>query len=124
MNVTARYVACFWFASGAYVVNSFIIGWMSATLGQTAEKKAVSLSIVNVVANESCKYIAHLYLNNDDPKHFTAMASNAAFAFATIACAWGLRVLLRLTNRRHRREKPEENVYHAYYEANNSGKDK
>lgn len=61
MNVAARYISCFLFASGAYAVNSVILGWVSATLGQTAEKKAVSLSIVNVVANASYIYTAYLY---------------------------------------------------------------
>lgn len=114
MNVAARYVACFLFASGAYAVNSVILGWVSATLGQTAEKKAVSLSIVNVVANASYIYTAYLYPKSDGPKYLTAMSSNAAFAFVTIACAWGLRVWLQITNRRLRREKPEESVYYAY----------
>lgn len=114
MNVAARYVACFLFASGAYAVNSVIIGWVSATLGQTAEKKAVSLSIVNVVANASYIYTAYLYPKSDGPKYLTAMASNAAFAAMTIACAWGLRIWLQMTNRRLRREKPEENVCYAY----------
>ncbi|KAJ4319521.1 hypothetical protein N0V94_003856 [Neodidymelliopsis sp. IMI 364377] len=114
MNVAARYVACFLFASGAYAVNSIIIGWVSATLGQTAEKKAVSLSIVNVIANASYIYTAYLYPRSDGPKYLTAMASNAAFAAMTIACAWGLRIWLQTTNRRLRREKPEENMYYAY----------
>ncbi|KAJ4986194.1 vitamin H transporter [Stagonosporopsis vannaccii] len=114
MNVAARYVACFLFASGAYAVNSVIIGWVSATLGQTAEKKAVSLSIVNVVANASYIYTAYLYPKSDGPKYLTAMASNAAFAFMTIACAWALRFWLQTTNRRLRRDKPEENIYYAY----------
>ena len=61
MNVAARYISCFLFASGAYAVNSVILGWVSATLGQTAEKKAVSLSIVNVIANASYIYTAYLY---------------------------------------------------------------
>jgi multisubunit Na+/H+ antiporter MnhG subunit len=43
LNTAARYVACFIFPVGAYSVNSVIIGWASSTLGQTKEKKAVSL---------------------------------------------------------------------------------
>jgi multisubunit Na+/H+ antiporter MnhG subunit len=43
MNTAARYLACFIFPVGAYSVNSVIIGWASSTLGQTKEKKAVSL---------------------------------------------------------------------------------
>ena len=42
LNIAARYVSFFIFASGAYSVNSVIIGWASSTLAQTKEKKAVS----------------------------------------------------------------------------------
>ncbi|KAM0323837.1 hypothetical protein ACHAQA_008415 [Verticillium albo-atrum] len=94
MNVPARYISCFLFASGAYSVNSMILGWVSATLGQTQEKKAVSLSIVNVMANASYIYTAYLYPKSDGPRYLTAMASNAAFAFACIAGVWGLRFWL------------------------------
>ncbi|KAH7357405.1 major facilitator superfamily domain-containing protein [Pyrenochaeta sp. MPI-SDFR-AT-0127] len=114
MNVAARYTACFLFASGAYAVNSVIIGWVSATLGQTTEKKAVSLSIVNVVANASYIYTAYLYPKSDGPKYLVAMASNAAFAFMTIACAWALRFWLTAINKRSKRERPEEVVFYAY----------
>ncbi|KAF2108170.1 major facilitator superfamily domain-containing protein [Lophiotrema nucula] len=114
INVAARYVSCFLFASGAYAVNSVILGWVSATLGQTAEKKAVSLSIVNVVANASYIYTAYLYPKSNGPKYLVAMSSNAAFAFMTIVCAWVLRFWLQSTNKKLRRERPEENVYYAY----------
>lgn len=42
LNVPARYVSFFILTSGAYSVNSVIIGWASSTLSQTKEKKAVS----------------------------------------------------------------------------------
>jgi hypothetical protein len=47
LNVGARYTSCFLFCIGAYGANSIILGWVSATCGQTQEKKAASLSIVN-----------------------------------------------------------------------------
>ncbi|ORY71930.1 major facilitator superfamily domain-containing protein [Pseudomassariella vexata] len=75
LNFGARYLACFLFASGAYAVNSVILGW------------AVSLSIVNVVANASYIYTAYLYPKNDGPRYLIAMSSNCAFAFLTIASA-------------------------------------
>lgn len=43
---------------------------MSATLGQTTEKIAASLSIVNAVANASYIYMAYLYPKSDGPKCF------------------------------------------------------
>src|SRR5258708_1805929 len=114
LNIPARYISCFLFASGAYAVNSVILGWVSATLGQTTEKKAVSLSIVNVVANASYIYTAYLYPESDGPKYLTAMASNAAFAFMTIACAWALRGWLMWTNRKLRQADPGAKVLYAY----------
>lgn len=112
LNTAARYVSCFLFASGAYAVNSVILGWVSATLGQTAEKKAVSLSIVNVVANASYIYTAYLYPDGDGPRYLTAMSSNAAFAFACIASAWALRFWLQSSNKRLARA--GDNVVYAY----------
>ncbi|KXH29066.1 vitamin H transporter [Colletotrichum simmondsii] len=100
LNTPARYISCFLFASGAYAVNSCILGWVSATLGSTQEKKAVSLSIVNVIANASYIYTAYLYPKSDGPRYLTAMSSNAAFAFACIAGTWALRFWLVSTNKK------------------------
>ncbi|KAK6189670.1 hypothetical protein LQW54_013033 [Pestalotiopsis sp. IQ-011] len=104
LNVGARYLACFLFASGAYAVDSVILGWGSATLGQTPEKKAVSLSIVNVVANASYIYTAYLYPKSDGSRYLTAMSSNCAFAFLTIVSAWVLRFWLVRINKASARE--------------------
>lgn len=91
LNTAARYVPYFLFASGAYAVNSVILGWVSTTMGQNSEKKAVILSIVNVIANASYIYTAYLYPERDEPKYLIALASNAAFTFTTIASVWLLR---------------------------------
>ncbi|KAJ5103812.1 hypothetical protein N7532_004341 [Penicillium argentinense] len=102
LNKGGRYLSCFLFASGAYAVNSVILGWVSATLGQTPEKKAASLSFINVVANASYIYTAYLYPKTDGPRYLTAMASNTAFGVATIASTWVLRWWLQSTNRKIR----------------------
>lgn len=100
LNKEARYLSCFLFAGGAYAVNSVILGWVSATLGQTPEKKAASLSFINVVANASYIYTAYLYPKSDGPRYLIAMSSNTAFGIATIASAWVLRWWLMNTNRK------------------------
>lgn len=56
MNTGARYFAMCAFATGVYAVNSVILGWVSTTCGQTREKKAVSLAIVNMFASISGIY--------------------------------------------------------------------
>ncbi|KAL3429772.1 major facilitator superfamily domain-containing protein [Aspergillus tetrazonus] len=53
LNTAARYTAMIIFAIGTYAVNSIILGWVSSTCGQTNEKKASSLAIVNTIANIS-----------------------------------------------------------------------
>ncbi|KAH8587879.1 major facilitator superfamily domain-containing protein [Bisporella sp. PMI_857] len=113
LNTAARYISCFLFASGAYAVNSVILGWVSATLGQTTEKKAVSLSIVNVVANASYIYTAYLYPKSDGPKYLVAMGANSGFAFATIASAWVFRIWLMSANRKLKRS-GDTGVFYAY----------
>jgi hypothetical protein len=114
LNIAARYIACFLFASGVYSVNSVILGWVSATLGQTQEKKAVSLSLVNVVSMASFIYTPYLYPNSDRPKYVTAMASNASFSFVCILMAWVMKVWLKRTNRKLKDNDPASNVFYAY----------
>lgn len=114
LNTAARYVSCFLFASGAYAVNSVILGWVSATMGQTSEKKAVSLGVVNVVANASYIYTAYLYPSSDGPRYLTAMGSNSAFAAATILTAWGLKIWLMRENKKIRASGDESRVLYAY----------
>lgn len=114
LNTPARYISCFLFASGAYAVNSIILGWVSASMGQTTEKKAVSLSIVNVVANASYIYTPYLYPSSNGPKYLIAMGSNSAFAFATIASAWVMRIWLMNRNKKIMRSNSEMQVLHAY----------
>ncbi|KAL4876866.1 major facilitator superfamily domain-containing protein [Aspergillus karnatakaensis] len=117
LNTGARYFCCFLFTSGAYAVNSVILGWVSATLGQTTEKKSASLAVVNVVANASYVYTAYLYPDSDEPRYLTAMSSNAAFGVATIISAWALRFWLQNTNKKIQRGAlpgAEDGVFYAY----------
>ena len=62
LNVGARYFAMCAFATGVYACNSVIIGWISATCGQTKEKKAISLALANTIANLSPIYTPVCFL--------------------------------------------------------------
>lgn len=55
-NIGARYFAMCTFATGVYACNSVILGWVSTTCGQTREKKAISLAMVNTIATVSSIY--------------------------------------------------------------------
>lgn len=125
LNVAARYVSTFLFTWGAYGANSIILGWVSATCGQTQEKKAAALSIVNMFANASFIYTVsqrsgqadkkpYLYPKSSGPKYVMAMAANAGFAGGTLICAWILRFWLQRTNKRILRADPDATLLFAY----------
>jgi sugar phosphate permease len=114
MNVAARYSATFIYATGAYGVGPVILGWVSATLSQTPEKKAVAYSLINVTANLAYIYCAYLWPKSDGPAYLMGFASMNAFAFASISCAWGMRILLKRQNRRIKEADDGSNVCYAY----------
>ncbi|KAH0847245.1 putative vitamin h transporter protein [Fonsecaea pedrosoi] len=114
LNTAARYVACFLFSAGVYSVNSCILGWVSATLGQTAEKKAISLGFVNIVANASYIYTPYLYPSSDGPRYLPAMGANAGFGAGTVICAWVLKIWLMAENKKLRASSGDGGLAYAY----------
>lgn len=76
LNTGAKYFAMVVFAVGTYAVNSIILGWVSSTCGQTKEKKACSLAIVNTIANVSFIWTPYLWPDSDAPRYTIAMASS------------------------------------------------
>ncbi|KAI8685120.1 MFS domain-containing protein [Fusarium keratoplasticum] len=114
MNVGARYFAMCAFASGVYACNSVILGWVSSTCGQTKEKKAISLAIVNTIASLGPIYTPYLWPQSDQPRYTIAMSSSAAFSAASALLAWLMRWMLIRENRKIRRENNEERLFYAY----------
>jgi hydrogenase/urease accessory protein HupE len=108
LNVPARYVSFFILAGGAYSVNSVIIGWASSTLAQTKEKKAVVLAMTNVGGQIGYIYGAYLWPDYDEPRYVIGFSASAAFALASIVCAWIIRYLLIRENRRIRASASEQ----------------
>lgn len=132
LNTAARYVACFLFATGCYAVNAVILGWVTACLGQTSEKKAAALgflnmigkpeahksepiiSILTVLGNSSFIFTPYLYPQSDGPRYRIAMSTNTVLSFVTILCAWVLRVWLMRTNAAIRKSDSTSKVFYAY----------
>ncbi|OHX00352.1 major facilitator superfamily transporter [Colletotrichum incanum] len=113
-NNAVRYTATFLYATGAYSVGSVILGWVSNTLSQTPEKKAVAYSLVNVTANLAYIYCAYLWPSNDGPKYMMGFSSMIAFAATSIMCAWVMRFWLIRTNRKIRDSEDEAVKLYAY----------
>lgn len=131
MNTGARYFAMCTFATGVYACNSVILGWVSSTCGQTKEKKAISLAIVNTVAaispiytpvNHACilcttfgaDLFKYLWPSSDSPRYTTAMASSAAFSLVAALLAWVMRRMLVKENRKIRQSDSETVLFYAY----------
>ncbi|KAJ5585747.1 hypothetical protein N7450_005534 [Penicillium hetheringtonii] len=114
LNTGARYFAMCVFAIGTYAVNSIILGWVSSTCGQTKEKKASALAIVNTCANISFIWTPYLWPSHDEPRYTIAMSSSAAFSITCAACAWAMRIWLQRANRKIRQSNDESKLYYAY----------
>lgn len=114
LDTAARYVACFLFATGCYAVNAVILGWVTACLGQTSEKKAAALGFLNMIGNSSFIFTPYLYPRSDSPRYRMAMSANTAFAFVTIVCAWVLRVWLMRTNAKIQKSDSTSKILYAY----------
>ncbi|PGH03702.1 hypothetical protein AJ79_07284 [Helicocarpus griseus UAMH5409] len=115
LNTAGRYVACFIFPVGAYSVNSVIIGWVSSTLSQTREKRAVVLAMTNVAGQIGYIYGAYVWPEYDEPRYGIGFGVSAGFALGAIVCAWWMRGLLRRENERMRVASQGEAVnYYGY----------
>ncbi|KAF4547687.1 MFS-type transporter-like protein 40 [Elsinoe fawcettii] len=114
LNTGARYFAMVVFSIGTYAVNSVILGWVASTCGQTKEKKACSLAIVNTIANVSFIWTPYLWPSSDEPRYTIAMTSSAAFSFATVVGAWIMKVWLIRINRKIRQTDNEATLLFAY----------
>ena len=133
LNTGARYFAMVVFAIGTYAVNSIILGWVGNTCGQTKEKKAASLALVNTVANASFIWtpvwnrplllrdkrtakhlVQYLWPKSDAPRYTIAMASSAGFSLACAAAAWAMRFILMSKNRIIKRSNDRTTLFYAY----------
>ncbi|ETI23680.1 hypothetical protein G647_05483 [Cladophialophora carrionii CBS 160.54] len=114
LNTGARYFAMVVFAIGTYAVNSIILGWVGSTCGQTKEKKASSLAIVNTIANASFVWTPYLWPSSDEPRYTMAMTSSAAFSVACAAGAWVMKFWLIRTNKKIRQSNDETVLFYAY----------
>lgn len=114
LNVAARYFAIFLFVGFSFGINNILLGWVSATLGQTDEKKAVSLAIANSLGNCASIYMPYLWPASDEPRYVPAWIASIAFSGGTIVIAWFLKFMLKRTNKRMRAENPNTINYYVY----------
>ncbi|KAJ4358699.1 uncharacterized protein N0V89_003283 [Didymosphaeria variabile] len=114
LNIGARYFAMVLFVGATYGVNNIVLAWTAGVLGQTPEKKAVSLAIVNTLGNLSFVYTPYLWPDTDAPRFGKAMYASVGFSAGVVLCAWVMRLVLQRNNRKIRASNDEAINFYVY----------
>ncbi|KAK9469267.1 major facilitator superfamily domain-containing protein [Lipomyces arxii] len=113
-NVPVRYIGMVIFVSFSSGVNDITLGWAASTLGQTPEKKAVAMAMVNMLSNLASVYTPYLWPSSDAPKYVMGMSSCAGFSVMVILSTFAITWALKRDNQRIRQTAPETVVLYAY----------
>ncbi|KAF1916725.1 putative MFS transporter [Ampelomyces quisqualis] len=114
LNIGARYFAMVLFVGATYGVNNISLAWAAGVLGQTDEKKAATVAIVNTLGNLSFVYTPYLWPDSDSPRFGMAMYASVGFSAGVIICAWILRLVLQRDNRKIRAMDNEAVNFYVY----------
>lgn len=114
LNIGARYFAMVLFVGATYGVNNINLAWAAAVLGQTDEKKAAVIAIVNTLGNLSFVYTPYLWPDRDAPRFGKAMYASVGFSAGVVLCTWVLRVILMRDNRKIRATDDEAVNFYVY----------
>ncbi|KAI9147044.1 Major facilitator-type transporter hxnP [Paramyrothecium foliicola] len=114
LNIGARYFSIFLFVGFSFGINNILLGWVSSTVGQTNEKKSVSLAIANSLGNCASIYMPYLWPSTDGPRYLPAWIASLCFSGGVIVITWFLRTMLKRHNSRKRAENPNETNFYVY----------
>ncbi|KAI3558523.1 MFS transporter [Colletotrichum abscissum] len=114
MNIGARYFAMVLFVAATYGVNNINVAWTSATVGQTDEKKAAAIAIVNTFGDLSFVYTPYLWPDSDSPLFRRAMVASIAFSLGVVLTGWAMKFILKRANRKIRSTQDEAINLYAY----------
>ncbi|KAI8167777.1 putative transporter [Colletotrichum sp. SAR 10_70] len=114
MNIGARYFAMVLFVGATYGVNNINVAWTAATVGQTDEKKAAAIAMVNTLGNLSFVYTPYLWPESDSPLFRKAMIASIGFSMGVVMTAWLMKFILVRMNRQIRTTQEEATNFYAY----------
>lgn len=114
LNLGARMFGIFLFVGFSFGINNVLLGWTSATLGQTNEKRAVALAICNTLGNLNSVYMPYLWPASHGPRYLPAFVASIAFSLGVVVIAWFMRVTLQRQNKKMREERPEASNFYVY----------
>lgn len=113
-NIGARYFAIVLFVGATYGVNNISLAWTAATVGQTDEKKAAAIAIVNSLGNLSFVYTPYLWNDTTAPLFRPAMLGSVGFSAGVVIVAWVMKWVLIRANRKIRATDNEATNFFAY----------
>ncbi|KAJ2979345.1 hypothetical protein NUW58_g7222 [Xylaria curta] len=113
-NIGARYFAIVLFVGATYGVNNINLAWAAAVVGQTDEKKAAALAIVNTFGNLSFVYTPYLWSDDSAPLFRPACLASIGFSVGAIVTAWIMKWILIRANRKIRAQDSEAINFYAY----------
>ncbi|GAW10860.1 hypothetical protein ANO14919_001950 [Xylariales sp. No.14919] len=91
-----------------------VLARTAATVGQTNEKKASALAIVNALGNLSFVYTPYLWTDDSAPLFRPACIASIAFSFCVAITAWLMKGILTRANRKIRAQDNEAINFYAY----------
>lgn len=100
LNTVARYIAMCLMPTGLYCPFILIISCMSICVPRPPLKRAISLSIMNCLANSTSIWNAYLYSEDDAPRYAIAMGCNCAFIGLAVFFIFLLRIYLARLNKK------------------------
>lgn len=113
-DVGVRYAGMMVFVGASYGVNNLVLGWTASAVGESDEKKAVAIAIVNMIGNVASVYTPYLWPDADAPRFVAAMVASVAFCAGTVGAAWAMRGMLMRTNRKMKRADPATTNFYVY----------
>lgn len=99
-NVPVRYFASFLFICGCFSANAGVFSWVSGSLGQTPEKKAAAVALVNLLSQLGNIWSPYFFDPNDSPRYTLAMVLMMAFASLSVACCAVMKWSLKRENKK------------------------
>lgn len=98
LNPAVRYAMLFLIDAGELSGFAMAWAWVTSTIQETPEKKAVAIAIVNVLGGVGAVYGPFFFREGDAPGYRMAFGLLAGCASVDAACVFGMRQLLQKMN--------------------------
>ncbi|KFY63800.1 hypothetical protein V496_03684 [Pseudogymnoascus sp. VKM F-4515 (FW-2607)] len=100
LSVPVRYFASFLYICGCFSSNAMVFSWASATLGQTAEKRAAATAIINLLSQLGNIWSPYFFRPQDVTRYLPAMLLMMAFALLSVLTCLVMKWSLRRANKK------------------------